>query len=265
MLMKDKVVIISGIGPGLGVELALLAANEGAKAVVLAARTASKLTDAAQQIAALGLGTKTLEVPTDIANPEDCKNLVAKTVEAFGCVDALVNSAYIPGRFGSWEKWDFDDWRKTFDVNLFGSMTLAREAARVMKDQPQRGAIVMVNSMVTKQVISAQAGYATSKGALATATTAMALELAPLGIRVNSCFMGWMWGANVKGFVEGMAAKSGVEPSVVKKGFEKNIPLGEMPTDKECAKGCMFLVSDYAKVITGASLDINGGEYMPVG
>lgn len=265
MLMKDKVVIISGIGPGLGIELALLAAREGAKAVALAARTASKLSDASQQIAALGLGTQTLEVVTDIAKPEDCKNLIEKTVAAFGCVDALINSAYIPGKFGSWEKWDFDDWRKTMDVNVFGSLNLSREAARVMKDQPERGAIVMVNSMVTKNVISAQGGYATSKGALATATRALASELAPLGIRVNSCFMGWMWGANVKGFVEGMAAKSGVDASVVKKGFEKNIPLGEMPTDKECAKGCMFLVSDYAKVITGASLDINGGEYMSVG
>lgn len=265
MLMQGKVVIVSGIGPGLGVELALLAAREGAKAVVLAARTASKLSDAAAQIAALGLGTQTLEVPTDIARPEDCKNLIDKTVAAFGQVDALINSAYIPGKFGSWEKWDFDDWRKTLDVNLFGSMNLSREAARVMKDQPTRGAIVMVNSMVTKQVISAQAGYATSKGALATATRALAQELAPLGIRVNACFMGWMWGANVKGFVEGMAAKNGVDPAVVKKGFEKNIPLGEMPTDAECAKGCLFLVSDYAKVITGASLDINGGEYMSIG
>ncbi len=264
MLMKDKVVIISGIGPGLGVELALLAAREGAKAVALAARTASKLSDAAKQIADLGLGTQTLEVVTDIAKPEDCKNLIEKTVTAFGRVDALVNSAYIPGKFGPWEKWDFDDWRKTLDVNLFGSLNLSREAARVMKDQPERGAIVMVNSMVTKNVISAQAGYATSKGALATATRALASELAPLGIRVNSCFMGWMWGANVKGFVEGMAAKSGVDAAVVKKGFEKNIPLGEMPTDTECAKGCMFLVSDYAKVITGASLDINGGEFMPL-
>jgi NAD(P)-dependent dehydrogenase (short-subunit alcohol dehydrogenase family) len=265
MLMQDKVVIVSGIGPGLGVELALLAAREGAKAVVLAARTPTKLSDAAAQISALGLGTQTLEVPTDIAKPEDCKNLIDKTVAAFGRVDALINSAYIPGKFGSLEKWDFDDWRKTLDVNLFGSLSLSREAARVMKEQPERGAIVMVNSMVMKQVISMQAGYATSKGALATATKALALELAPHGIRVNACFMGWMWGANVKGFVEGMAAKQGVDPSVIKKGFEKNIPLGEMPTDAECAKGCLFLVSDYAKVITGASLDINGGEYMSVG
>jgi len=265
MLMKNKVVIVSGIGPGLGVELALLAAQEGAKAVVLAARTESKLTDAAQQIAALNLGTKTLAVPTDISKADDCKNLIEKTVVAFGCVDALINSAYIPGKFGTWERWDFDDWRKAMDVNLYGSLMLSREAAKVMKEQPERGAIVMVNSMSTKKIVGAQAGYATSKAALATATKALAMELAPLGIRVNSCFMGWMWGASVKGYVDGMAAQTGADPAAIKKGIEKDIPLGEMPTDAECAKGCMFLVSDYAKVITGAALDINGGEYMSMG
>jgi NAD(P)-dependent dehydrogenase (short-subunit alcohol dehydrogenase family) len=264
MLMKDKVVIISGIGPGLGMELALLAANEGAKAVVLAARTAAKLSDAAQQIAALGLGTQTLEVPTDISKAEDCRQLVEKTVAAFGRVDALVNSAYVPGKFNQWDKWDFDDWRKTLDVNLFGSLMLAREAARVMKNQPERGAIVMVNSMVTRKTPGIQGGYATSKGALATATRALANDLAPYGIRVNSCLMGWMWGASVKSYVDGMAAATGVEPEAVKQGIIKDIPLGMMPTDAECAKGCLFLVSDYAKVITGASLDINGGEYMPM-
>ena len=152
MLMQGKVVIISGIGPGLGIELALLAAREGAQAVVLAARTASKLSDAAQQIAALKLGTQTLEVVTDISKAEDCKNLIEKTVVAFGRVDALINSAYIPGKFGTWERWDFDDWRKAMDVNLYGSLMLSREAAKVMKNQAERGAIVMVNSMSTKKL-----------------------------------------------------------------------------------------------------------------
>ncbi|MCB1615817.1 MAG: SDR family NAD(P)-dependent oxidoreductase, partial [Pseudomonadales bacterium] len=201
MLVKDKVIIISGIGPGLGVELALCAAREGAAAIVLAARTASKLADAAEQIDALGLGTKTLQVPTDIADPEACSALATKAHEAFGRIDGLINSAYIPGSFGPWNKWKFDDWRKTFDVNLFGSLQLSREVAKYMKEQGG-GSIVMVNSMVTRKVIGMQAGYATSKGALAVASRALATELAPLKIRVNSCFMGWMWGANVKAYVD---------------------------------------------------------------
>jgi len=264
MLLKDKVIIISGIGPGLGIELALCAAREGAKALVLAARTASKLSDAAAQVKALGLGTQTLEVVTDISKAEDCDNLAKQTADGFGRIDGLINSAYIPGSFGNWEKWKFDDWRKTLDVNLFGSLQLSRSVARVMKPQGG-GAIVMVNSMVTKRVIGNQAGYATSKGALATASKALAMELAPLKIRVNTCFMGWMWGASVQTYCNMAAPAMNCTPEDIKKGIEKNIPLGVMPTDKECAPACIFLLSDYAKVITGAQLDVNGGEYMAMG
>jgi len=264
MLLKNKVVIISGIGPGLGIELALCAAREGAKALVLAARTASKLSDASKQVKALGLGTETLEVVTDISKVDDCDNLAKQAFDTFGRIDGLINSAYIPGSFGSWEKWKFDDWRKTLDVNLFGSMQLSRSVARYMKQQGG-GAIVMVNSMVTKRVIGNQAGYATSKGALTVAAKALAQELAPLKIRVNTCYMGWMWGASVKTYCEMAAPAMNCKPEDVKKGLEKNIPLGEMPTDAECAPACIFLLSDYAKVITGAQLDVNGGEYIPMG
>lgn len=264
MLLKGKVVIISGIGPGLGIELALCAAREGAKALVLASRTAGKLADASKQVKALGLGTETLEVVTDIAKVEDCDNLAKQAFDKFGCIDGLINSAYIPGSFGGWEKWKFDDWRKTLDVNLFGSLQLSRAVARYMKSQGG-GAIVMVNSMVTKRVIGNQAGYATSKGALTIASKALAAELAPLKIRVNSCYMGWMWGASVKTYCEMAAPAMNCKPEDIKKGIEKNIPLGEMPTDAECAPACIFLLSDYAKVIIGAQLDVNGGEYMPLG
>jgi NAD(P)-dependent dehydrogenase (short-subunit alcohol dehydrogenase family) len=264
VLLKDKVVIISGIGPGLGIELALCAAREDAQALVLAARTASKLSEASKQVGALGLGTQVLEVPTDIAKPEDCENLAKQAMEKFGRIDGLVNSAYIPGGFGNWEKWKFDDWRKTLDVNLFGSLQLSRSVAKYMKQQ-RSGAIVMVNSMVTKRVIGNQAGYATSKGALTVAAKALAQELAPLKIRVNSCYMGWMWGASVKTYCEMAAPAMKCKPEDIKKEIEKNIPLGEMPTDAECAPACIFLLSDYAKAITGAQLDVNGGEYMPLG
>jgi NAD(P)-dependent dehydrogenase (short-subunit alcohol dehydrogenase family) len=263
MLLKNKVIIISGIGPGLGIELALCAAREGAKSLVLAARTASKLAEASKKIKALGLGTETLEVVTDIAKAEDCDNLTKQAFEKFGRIDGLVNSAYVPGSFGGWEKWKFDDWRKTMEVNLFGSLQLSRAVAKHMKTEG--GAIVMVNSMVTKRVIGNQAGYATSKGALTVASKALALELAPLKIRVNSCYMGWMWGASVKTYCEMAAPAMNCKPEDIKKGIEKNIPLGAMPTDAECAPACIFLLSDYAKVITGAQLDVNGGEYMPLG
>lgn len=264
MLLKNKIVIISGIGPGLGVELALSAAREGASGIVLAARTPAKLADAAQRISALKLPVSTLEVPTDISDAESCDRLAALAHEKFGRIDGLVNSAYIPGSFGNWEKWKFADWKKTLDVNLFGSLQLSRSVAHYMKRQGG-GSIVMVNSMVTKRVIGNQAGYATSKGALAVASKALALELAPYKIRVNTCFMGWMWGTSVQTYCEMAAPAMNCKPEDIKKGIEKNIPLGSMPTDAECAPSCIFFLSDHAKVITGAQLDVNGGEYMAMG
>lgn len=264
MLLKDKVVVISGIGPGLGIELALSAAREGARGLVLAARTPSKLADAASRIAELGLGTDVLQVPTDISKPEECDRLAHLAQDRYGRIDGLVNSAYIPGGFGSWEKWKFEDWKKTLDVNLFGSLELSRCVARHMKQQGG-GSIVMVNSMVTKRIIGNQAGYATSKGALSVATRALAMELAPYKIRVNTCYMGWMWGTSVQTYCEMAAPAMKCKPEDVKKGIEKNIPLGVMPTDAECAPSCIFFLSDHAKVITGAQLDVNGGEYMAIG
>jgi NAD(P)-dependent dehydrogenase (short-subunit alcohol dehydrogenase family) len=80
MLLKDKVVIVSGIGPGLGQELSTLAAREGAVAVVLAARTPQKLDVAEQQIIDLGLGTSILKVPTDIADEAQCQALAERAV-----------------------------------------------------------------------------------------------------------------------------------------------------------------------------------------
>ncbi|MCP4829512.1 MAG: SDR family NAD(P)-dependent oxidoreductase, partial [Proteobacteria bacterium] len=99
MLLKDKVVIVSGIGPGLGQELSTLAAKEGASAVVLAARTEAKLEVAEQEIKALGLGTKVIKMATDIADKEQCAALADTAAKTFGRIDVLFNSAYNPGSF----------------------------------------------------------------------------------------------------------------------------------------------------------------------
>ena len=125
MLLKDKVVIVSGIGPGLGIELALLAASEGAR-LAICARTASKLDDAEQQVAALGLGTEVLKVPTDISDRVQCQALVEQAVARFGRVDVLINSAYVGGKFEPIESADLDDWKATMDINFFGTMALTQ-------------------------------------------------------------------------------------------------------------------------------------------
>jgi NAD(P)-dependent dehydrogenase (short-subunit alcohol dehydrogenase family) len=148
------------------------------------------------------------------------------------------------------------------DVNLFGTLQLTQAVIPQFKAQGG-GAIVMINTMVTRKPMPTQAGYAASKAALASATQHLAQELGPHGIRVNSAFMGWMWGAPVKGYFEAMAAQTGQSVDALKAAVEQQIALGSMPTDADCAKAAIFLASDYACAMTGAALDVNGGEFLP--
>ncbi len=262
MLLKDKVVIVSGIGPGLGQELSTLAAQEGAAAVVLAARTQEKLDAAEQEIADLGLGTRTLKVATDIADRDQCQALADKAAEAFGRIDVLFNSAYNPGAFEPIETASMDGWRQAVDVNLFGTMYLTQACIPHMKDSG--GAIVMIATMVEHKPMATQGGYGASKMALRAATKHLALELGQYNIRVNSVHMGWMWGPNVEMYFKWQSQSSGRSEEDLIAEVVENIPLGAIPDDADCAKAALFFASDYANVVTGAALDVNGGEYMPI-
>ena len=259
MLLKDKIAIISGIGPGMGSELALLAAQEGAK-VVISARTESNLKDSEKAIEALGMNTQVLSMVTDITDAEQCAALVDKTVEKFGRVDCLFNNAFHPGSFDSVEYSNFAGWREALDVNLFGSLTMSQKVIPVMKKNGG-GSIVMVNTMATRKPMATQAGYAASKAALSSATTHLAQEVGQFGIRVNSTYIGWMWGPGVEMYCTMMAQSNGSTVEEERAAIATNIALGDIPEDADCAKAAILLASDYAAAITGASLDVNGGEY----
>ena len=263
MLLKDKVVIVSGIGPGLGQELSTLAAQEGAAAVVLAARTEAKLDAAEQEINDLGLDTRVLKVPTDISDEAQCRNLAERTAQAFGRIDVLFNSAYDPGSFEPIESADMDGWRRAMDVNFFGTMHLTQACVPHMK-AAGGGSVVMIATMVEHKPLATQGGYGSSKSALRCATKHLALELGKYNIRVNSVHMGWMWGPNVEGYFAWQAQSTGRSQQELIEEVTTSIPLGVIPDDGDCARAALFFGSDYANVVTGAALDVNGGEYMPI-
>jgi len=259
MLLRGKVVIVSGVGPGLGQELAYGAGREGAR-VVLAARTESFLEAVRAQLEASG--TESLVVPTDITARDQCERLVQATLTRFGRIDALVNSAYTMGRVMRFEEADLERWRVPIKVNLFGSLQLSQQVVAPMKAQ-NGGAIVMVGSIAARKAMENDTGYAASKAALQAAARNLALELGPYRIRVNTAMLGRMWGPNVEAQVARVAAGRGVSADEVKREFTARLALPEIPGDAECANAVLFLASDYARAITGATLDINGGEWMP--
>jgi len=258
MLLKDKVLIITGIGPGMGTKLAQIAAAEGAK-LAICARSEDRLTEVAEGIKAQG--GEVITVPTDISDRAACDRLVDETVKAYGRVDGLVNSAYKHIGFAPFEKADLNQWRDCMNVTFFGTMEMTQAVIPAMKDNGG-GAVVNINTMAVKKPMPGEGGYAAAKAAIAGATRTMAKELGRYNIRINSTYMGWLWGAPVQGYVKHAAKTQGVAEDEIIKGITQNIPLGVVPPDEECAKTVLMFVSDYTKMVTGASLDVNGGEHM---
>jgi len=129
----------------------------------------------------------------------------------------------------------------------------------VMKAQ-RSGSIVMINSMIIRQPLPTMGGYAASKAALMAATKTLAREIGAYGIRVNSVVPGYIWGPSLEGYFAMQAKQQGVGAKVVYDSVAKQIALGHIPTSEEIAGAVVFFASDLSRVVTGQSLDVNGGH-----
>ncbi len=172
MLFKDKVVIIAGYGPGLGHDMAVIAAKEGAR-VAIGARSEDNLKAGAKEIS--DAGGEIMWKRTDISNNDDCLALVAAVVEKWGGVDACINNA-MAGNADMIEGVNMDVWRKVFDVNLFGTMQMAQACIEPMKAKGE-GYIVNVSSMAHRKPLPPLAAYSASKAGMEGATRYLAKEL----------------------------------------------------------------------------------------
>jgi NAD(P)-dependent dehydrogenase (short-subunit alcohol dehydrogenase family) len=263
MLLKDKVLIVTGIGPGMGVKVPAEAARQGARGVVIATRNAARLDEAEELVKATGTNCRVVKVPTDISDAAQCKRLAETAHKEFGRIDCLVNSAYAHGDSVPMESTSADNILNVLKTNMVGTVQMTQAVVPFMKAQGG-GAIVIINTMATMKPLWGEGIYAASKGALQVSAKYLAMELGPHNIRVNSTRMGWMWGAPVEQGLQMMADAQGLKFEDVKKGVEQNIPLRRIPTDLECARAALFLVSDFASAVTGATLDVNGGEVMTI-
>lgn len=257
MLLRDRVVLVSGVGLGLGRRAAVAAAAEGA-AVVLAARNPKTL--AAVDAEIREAGGSSLAVPTDLTDAGACTALVDTAVDRFGRVDGLVNNAFLGPMGDEFVDADFDWWRRIFEVNVWATLGLTREVALRMRAAGS-GSIVFIASMAARIGMVGETGYAASKGALLAATRTLATELGPAGVRVNAVVPGWMWGPNVEVYCAIEAHRRGITADAVRAEIASGIPLGRVPTDAECAGAVTFMLSDLAAAVTGQALDVNGGQY----
>lgn len=257
LTLRDKVVVISGVGRGLGQTLALQCAQQGAR-VVLGARSADVIESIAAEIRTEG--GQVVAIPTDVSKPADCQNLIAAAEKHFGGLDGLVNSAF---RFetGLFETADLNAWRAAMDVTCFGALALAQAAVPLLRRRGG-GSIVNVSTSATRVFTNGVGGYAIPKAALEMATRILAQELGPAAIRVNATLMGWMDGEPMKQGFAARAKARGVTEEALTVELTAAIPLRRMVTDSECARAVIFFLSDQSSAITGALLNVNGGMFM---
>ena len=258
MILKDKTVLVTGVGAGLGGECVKSALRDGAN-VVMGARTEATLEATAAELDPAG--EHIAYRATDITDPESGEALVALAQERFGSVDALIQVAAYENAWGGLHDTDFDNWRKAFDTNVIGALTVLRPAALAMK-AGGGGSVVFIGSQSMFQPQMPQAGYAASKSALLTAMYYLADELGPDNIRCNMVIPSWMWGPPVEMLVDYRSKKEDRSKEDVLDDIVGKFPLRRMTEDGEVADVAAFFASDHAKAVTGQYLLVNAGELL---
>jgi NAD(P)-dependent dehydrogenase (short-subunit alcohol dehydrogenase family) len=258
MLLDGRVLVVSGVGPGLGRAIASAAAREGAD-VVLLSRTAAAAELVAREVEAHG--RRALHVETDVTDPAACQNARDRTLERFGRVDVLVNNAFTTGPFEPIASAKVvESWRAPFKVNVFGSLQISQAFAEPMKSAG-RGSIVMIGSMAARKLARDLAAYGASKAALLFAARALATELGPHGVRVNTVVPGHIDGPSLDFYFKMEAQRRSVSEEQARNDVTDEGALKRIATPEEVADTVLFFASDLSAAVTGQALDVNCGQW----
>jgi NAD(P)-dependent dehydrogenase (short-subunit alcohol dehydrogenase family) len=255
-MLAEKVVVVAGVGPGLGQEIAVRAAKHGAD-LVLAARTGTFLSEVAGKV--LAAGRRALAVPTDLTDATATERLVAAARDEYGRVDVLVHNAFAMPPMRSLGKVDLDELADSFGANVVAALRVVREFTPLLVES--HGSVVVVNSAVLRHSRKPFGPYKVGKAALLAATQNLASELGPSGVRVNSVAPGWIWADMLRSWFEFLAAQRGVPVQEIYDETAAMTDLRRLPEPAEVADAILFLGSDLARGITGQCLDVNCGEF----
>ncbi len=253
--LRGKVAIVSASSKGLGKACALGLASEGAN-VVICSRNSSELEKAKAEIEEK-TKNDVFAIQADVTNPQDVKNLVKKTVEKFGTVHILITNAGGPP-MGYFEDFTDEDWEKAFNLNFMSAVRLIREVLPIMKSQ-RWGRIINITSVTVKQPIDNLILSNSIRMSVLGLTKTLALQLAQYNILINNVAPGYTLTDRVKSVIEQRAKQTGKTFDEVKLKLAKDIPLGRLAEPEEFANLVVFLASEKASYITGATIPIDGG------
>ena len=248
--LTDKVAIVTGSSRGIGKAIATGLAAEGCR-VTLCARDADDLERTAVELRATG--AKVLAVAADVGKPEDPGRVVEETVRTFGRIDILVNNAGGARTAGPFLETGDPAWQTALDLNVMAAVRFSRLVVPEM--QKVGGGVIINISSIWGRETGGTATYNAVKAAEISVAKSLARELAPLNIRVNSVapgsifFPGGSWDRRLRADPEGISAF-----------MKREIPSGRFGRPEEVADVVVFLCSERANWVTGACLNVDGGQ-----
>lgn len=258
MILNNQTILVSGVGPGLGSEIAARVLRDGGK-VVIGARQADKLDAIAKQLDPSG--ERVLAHAFNITDESSCAEIINAAEARFGKLDGIAQVAAAEP-MGDLTSTPLDDFRKANEVNVIGSVQLVKAAVPAF-ERAGGGSVVLIGSQSTEiPPPSPQLAYSASKGALRAVAIALATELGPKKIRVNTVIPTWMWGPPVQGYIKWQAGKRGVSEQEVKAELEALFPLGEIPADDDVAETVVMFMSERLRMLTGQFVRVDGGQFM---
>jgi len=251
---KDKIVVLTGAASGIGRSAVQLFAKEGAIQVI------SDIDENGLKETYNSLGNaknRTTFLKVDVRNPKEVKNMIEKAINLYKKIDILVINAGIV-RVGPVDTFPDSDYDLLIDVNLKGTHYTCKFAVPYFKKQ-KFGSIITLASVAAHIGQVAHANYCSTKAGILGYTRALALDLAPYNVRVNSVSPGATDTPMLQSDVAKQAKDRGISYEAVKKEFEKEGVMGRWATPEEIAYGILYLASDESSYMTGADLRLDGG------
>lgn len=251
MLLKDKVLLVTGASAGIGRAVAIEAARQGADvAINYFDSTDTTATDTVSAIAATG--RRAIAVKGDVAAPESAPAFVEAAVKAFGKVDVFVSNAGICPFHGFLDM-PRETFERTMTVNLHGAYFMMQAAANQMMKQGQGGAIIGVSSISAYVGGEYQTHYTPTKAGILSLMNSLAIALGKHGIRCN---------AVLPGTIQTDINKDDLSDPKKRAYMEGRVPLGRLGVPEDLAGPVIFLASDMARYVNGAALLVDGGMFV---
>lgn len=247
MKLAGKIALVTGASRGIGREIVLELAREGANVAINYAGSEAKALEVAEEIKAMG--REAITIQADVSNSESVESMVKQTIESFGRLDILVNNAGIT-KDNLMMRMKEADWDDVININLKGVFLCTKAVTRQMMKQ-RSGRIINISSIVGVSGNAGQANYVAAKSGVIGLTKTTAKELATRGITVNAIAPGFI--------TTDMTDKLNDE---TKSEMLKQIPLARLGEPIDIAKTALFLASEDSRYMTGQTLHIDGGMVM---